>query len=98
MGALFDAAGRGTKLVPVLVNGREFLVPRGASCAAAVLLAGFTATRTSPADGSQRAPYCMMGVCFECLMTIDGESDQQACLVPVRAGCRIDLTAAAGES
>ncbi|WP_419525505.1 2Fe-2S iron-sulfur cluster-binding protein [Bilophila wadsworthia] len=27
-----------------------------------------------------------MGVCFECLMEIDGEPDVQSCLVTVREG------------
>ena len=31
-----------------------------------------------------------MGICFECLVTIDGESDRQACLEPVRDGMRVD--------
>ena len=41
-------------------------------------------------SGQGRAPYCMMGVCFECLMEIDGEPNQQGCLVIVREGMRID--------
>ena len=36
------------------------------------LLAGLGYTRTSPITDEKRAPYCMMGVCFECLMVIDG--------------------------
>ena len=41
-------------------------------------------------SGAPRAPYCMMGVCFDCLMTIDGVASRQACLVPVREGMRIE--------
>jgi D-hydroxyproline dehydrogenase subunit gamma len=47
------------------------------------------ATRTTPVSGSPRAPYCMMGVCFECLMEIDGIANRQACMVRVRPGMRI---------
>jgi NADH dehydrogenase/NADH:ubiquinone oxidoreductase subunit G len=32
----------------------------------------------------------MMGVCFECLMVIDGVPSRQACMVPVREGMRIE--------
>ena len=42
--------------------------------AAAVFAAGFDHTRTSPISGYRRGPYCMMGVCFECLVEIDGDS------------------------
>jgi hypothetical protein len=32
----------------------------------------------------------MMGVCFECLLVIDGEPSQQGCMVQVRPGMRIE--------
>jgi predicted molibdopterin-dependent oxidoreductase YjgC len=32
----------------------------------------------------------MMGVCFDCLMEIDGVANQQACLVTVAEGMRIN--------
>ena len=31
----------------------------------------------------------MMGVCFECLVEVDGQANCQACLLPVRAGMRV---------
>lgn len=61
----------------------------GETVAAALLAAGLDHTRTTPATGSPRAPYCMMGVCFECLMEIDGVANRQACMVPVREGMRV---------
>jgi len=54
--------------------------------AAALLAAGVAAMRDSPVDGSPRAPYCMMGVCYECQLEIDGRQNQQSCLVKARAG------------
>jgi aerobic-type carbon monoxide dehydrogenase small subunit (CoxS/CutS family) len=39
--------------------------------------------------GSPRAPYCMMGACFECLVEIDGVPSRQSCLVTVQDGMRI---------
>jgi predicted molibdopterin-dependent oxidoreductase YjgC len=75
--------------VTVIINGTAFQAPCGCTAAAAVLLAHDTPTRTTPVTGEPRAPYCMMGVCFECLMEIDGVPNQQACLVPVAQGMRI---------
>lgn len=72
--------------VEVIVEGNAILVPQGTTAAAAALLAGLLPTRTNPADGSPRAPYCMMGACLECLMTIDGTPSRQACLIPVHPG------------
>jgi predicted molibdopterin-dependent oxidoreductase YjgC len=76
--------------VMVVVNGRRVAVPAGCSAAAAMLLHGVGVTRTTPVSGEGRAPYCMMGVCFECLLQIDGEPNQQGCLVIVREGMRIE--------
>jgi class 3 adenylate cyclase len=65
------------------------LLNRYFTAAAAVLLHGSTC-RTTPVSGSARAPYCMMGVCFDCLMEIDGTPNRQACLTPVAEGMRIN--------
>ncbi len=75
--------------VAVLVEGRSVHVPAGASAAAAVLAAGFRSIREHPMGGEGRAPYCMIGVCFECLAEIDGAPNRQSCLVEVRQGMRI---------
>lgn len=77
-------------IVNVVINGTPFRAPADATAAAALLLAGDLPSRTTPVSGSPRAPYCMMGVCFDCLAEIDGVPNQQACLVPVREGMRIN--------
>jgi sarcosine oxidase subunit alpha len=33
----------------------------------------------------------MMGVCFDCLVTVDGVGNRQGCLVAVRPGMRIEI-------
>jgi predicted molibdopterin-dependent oxidoreductase YjgC len=75
--------------VQVIVEGRSLMVPEGSSAAAAMLIAGLPAIRETPVSGSPRLPWCMMGVCFDCLAEIDGVANQQACMVPVAAGMRI---------
>lgn len=64
-------------------------MPAGASAAAAVLLAGIPSIRDSAVGGGPRLPYCMMGVCFECLAEIDGVPNRQSCMIAVRPGMRI---------
>ncbi len=75
--------------VAVTVEGRTVMLPAGASAAAAVLAAGFDSIRKTPVDGRGRAPYCMMGVCFDCLAEIDGVANRQSCMVEVRPGMLI---------
>ncbi len=76
--------------ITVHVDGQAVSVPPGFTAAAAMLLHGTGSTRTTPVTGEPRAPYCMMGVCFECLLQIDGEPNQQGCLVTVAEGMRIE--------
>ena len=72
------------------LNGVTTTARAGDSVAAALLAAGVSHCRTTPMSGAKRAPYCMMGVCFECLVTIDGVGNRQACLIPVREGMRVE--------
>jgi hypothetical protein len=78
------------RLVDVYVAGELVRVPEGASAAAAVLLSGAPAIRVTPVSGAPRMPYCMIGICFDCLAEIDGIANRQACLVPVVPGMRIE--------
>ena len=75
--------------IAVEVEGRVVHVPRGASAAAAVLLAGLESIRDMPVGGIGRAPYCLMGACFDCLAEIDGVANRQSCMIAVRPGMRI---------
>lgn len=75
--------------VEVLVDDQPVRVPEGASAAAALLVAGIAASRSTPVGGAPRLPYCMMGVCFDCLAEIDGVPNRQACMVTVAPGMRI---------
>ncbi len=75
--------------VEVLVDGRPVRVPEGASAAAALLAAGLSASRSTPVGGAPRLPYCLMGVCFDCLAEIDGVPSRQACMVTVAPGMHI---------
>lgn len=65
---------------------RTLTVPAGVTVAAALLLRGVAPFRTTPVTSAPRAPYCMMGVCFECLVEVDGKPSRQACLTAVRDG------------
>lgn len=77
--------------VSIFVNGNPRTVRETDTVAAAVLLSNMVPCRTSAVSGEPRAPYCMMGVCFDCLVTIDGVGNRQACLIRVREGMRIEM-------
>ena len=70
-------------------DGRPLLAREGDTVAAALLANGVAMFRATPVSASPRAPWCMMGVCFDCLVEIDGVASRQACLVPLADGMRI---------
>lgn len=84
--ALPDPSAR---TVSLSVDGQPVTVPAGASVAAALLLAGAIPSRLSAVRREPRAPYCMMGVCFECLVEIDGIPNRQACMVTAEPGMTV---------
>lgn len=86
---LSDPAGAAAR-VTILVEGRRVECRAGESLGAALLAAGVDTFRTTPVTGAPRAPYCMMGVCYDCLVTIDGVANQQACMTAVREGMRVE--------
>ena len=75
--------------IDIEFNGRRLAVLGQCSVAAALLAAGVSRFRSTPVSGAPRAPYCMIGVCFDCLLEIDGVANRQACLVQVQPGMKI---------
>ncbi|RKZ91272.1 MAG: (2Fe-2S)-binding protein [Gammaproteobacteria bacterium] len=75
--------------VTIDFEGVQINVLAGETVAAAVLAAETDYTRTSAISGVHRAPYCQMGICFECLMEIDGVPNRQACMIEVREGMKV---------
>ena len=76
--------------IGIVIDGEPFAAREGDSVAAALFAAGRLACRTTPGSAAPRGPFCMMGVCFDCLVVVDGRANQQGCLIPVAAGMRID--------
>ncbi len=82
---LEPATGR----VEVRFDGETLSLPAGANLAAALLAAGVGHLRSTPVSGAPRAPYCMMGACYDCLVVIEGVQ-RQACMTEVTAGLVVE--------
>ena len=77
--------------ITITIEDQQHEVSSGDTVAAAMLTAGIEYARTTPISGVHRAPYCLMGACFECLVEIDGVPNQQACQTQVREGMTVKL-------
>ena len=69
-------------------DGREIEALPGETIAAALAAADLVAVRQAR-SGAPRGPFCGMGVCFDCLVTVDGKPSQRACLTEVQAGMEV---------
>ena len=70
-------------------DGEQVRAAADDNVAAALLAHGAMSFRSSVVSDSPRAPYCMIGACFECLVEIDGRPNRQACLTKVRDGMQV---------
>ena len=75
--------------VEIEVDGRLLAAFPGESIAAALIASGRRAFRRTSRRSELRGPYCNMGVCFECLVTVDGVPAVRSCSVAVRPGMRV---------
>ena len=73
----------------IYVDGQPVEAGPGESVAAVLLRQEAPWSRLTPQSGSPRAPYCMGGVCFECVVEMEEGRSIQTCLTPVREGLRI---------
>lgn len=81
------------RMVALTIDGARVEAGEGDTVAAALTLVGIDRWRVTPASGAPRGLYCGMGVCFDCLVTIDGIASRQACLTPVAEGMRVETGA-----
>ncbi|WP_324786908.1 (2Fe-2S)-binding protein [Streptomyces sp. H51] len=73
----------------IIMDGRPLPFVDGQTVAAALVAAGRVAWRTTRVRQRPRGVFCGIGVCFDCLVTIDGAGGQRACLVLARAGMTV---------
>ncbi|HEY0296321.1 MAG TPA: (2Fe-2S)-binding protein [Bordetella sp.] len=88
---LAEAQGQASSApVRITVDGAEVACRAGDSVAAALFASGRDACRDTVVREVPRGPYCMMGVCYDCLVTIDGQPNRQACMTLVCEGMAIE--------
>jgi D-hydroxyproline dehydrogenase subunit gamma len=77
--------------VTITVNGRPVDAYEGESIAAALLAAGRRVFRHTLVQQAPRGFFCGMGICYDCLVTVDGVPNVRSCLAEVRAGCVVEV-------
>ena len=83
--------------VAIAVDGEDVVAYEGESIAAALLASGHRVTRWTPRLEEPRGYFCGMGVCQDCLVTVDDAPNVRACMTPVRDGMRVTLQRGLGQ-
>ncbi|MBN2033534.1 MAG: (2Fe-2S)-binding protein [Deltaproteobacteria bacterium] len=81
---------RGPK-IKVFVNGQGLVAYHGETVLAALIAAGRRVLRKSRIDGENRGPLCGMGVCYECLVSVNGSPNRRACMTDVEDHMEIGI-------
>jgi hypothetical protein len=58
----------------------------GWTVGAALTAAGIRSWRTTRLGQRPRGLFCGIGICFDCLVTVNGQPSLRACLVPAQPG------------
>jgi 2Fe-2S iron-sulfur cluster protein len=80
-------------MTTITVDGSTLTVVEGISLTAALVGDDRWRLRRNPVSGDPRGPFCGMGVCFECELTVDGRAGVRACLIRVTPGMRVETGA-----
>ena len=70
-------------------DGEKIDAITGQSVAAALLAANQRTLRKTRFNNSERGVFCGIGVCFDCLVVIDGITNQRACLIEAKPGMKV---------
>lgn len=70
----------------IRVDGEPVPLRSGETIAACLLAAGRLGWRTTRFDGRPRGVFCGIGLCFDCLVTVNGIAGVRACRRTARAG------------
>ncbi|MEU6783975.1 (2Fe-2S)-binding protein [Nonomuraea angiospora] len=70
----------------ITIDGRPVPVVPGQTIGAALHAAGVRSWRSTRFGGRPRGLFCGIGVCFDCLISVNGRALERACLVEAAPG------------
>jgi hypothetical protein len=79
------------------VDGNKIIAYEGETIASAILAAGRRTLRYTPQKGHPRGVYCGIGLCHDCIMTVDGIPNTRTCQTLATPGCRVETQKSAGK-
>ena len=66
-------------------------VEDGETLLAALIAAGYKSLKKSPLRDESRGALCGMGVCFECMVTVNGVPNIRSCMTEVEDNMKVEI-------
>lgn len=86
-----------SKKFEIEVNGEKITAFEGETIASALIGAGKHTFRRTPKKNQPRGFYCGIGLCYECMMVVDGVPNTRACQTLAAPGCRVETQEGLGK-
>ncbi len=77
------------KTVHFLFDGLSVTATQGQTIAAALIADGLKSLSKTRLKGKPRSIFCGIGVCFDCVVIVDGIANQRSCLIEVTDGMNV---------
>ena len=81
-----------TPQISFTFNGNEFICESGQSIAAALFASDNRQLRATRFGNEPRSIFCGIGICFDCVVVVDGVANQRSCLVEAKQGMKVEST------
>lgn len=81
-----------TKEILFTFNGAEFKCAPGQSIAAALIASDTRELRTTRFGNEPRSIFCGIGICYDCVVVVDGVANQRSCLIEAKQGMKVEST------
>ncbi len=78
------------KIIPVIINGKNVSAFEGELVSTVLLAEGIRTLHLNPLNQRESGLYCMMGFCYQCLVTVDGVKNMRACQTYIHDGMEIE--------
>ena len=78
-----------TERVSFSFNGEEFTCEPGQSIAAALIASDHRELRATRFGNEPRSIFCGIGICFDCVVVVDGVANQRSCLIEAKPGMKV---------
>jgi len=84
--------------ITFLFDGQPLPATAGQSIGAALIAAGHRSWRRTRLGGEPRGIFCGIGICYDCLITVNDRPNRRACVVQARTGDVVSTQQGAGRA